>query len=661
MMDRRITSADFPKTISAVERVIAACALAVLVLVLVLSYSAPGRAADHIVERAWLSDASGDLSLADVQGQRFTPFVKVLGRGYINDATWIRLRIDPRLNHKERHRFDDTLIVRIRPTYIDELTLFDPLQPIEPPVRLGDRVEPINVYPALSYNVSIPRGSEPRDIYLRLQTRGTSLMYVEVLPFDEALVRDRYFEIVLEIFISLIGVSLLWVVLYGGGMKDRLIASFAIKQLLAFVWIVMIAGFGQALFSQFAAPTLLDNLTSLAVLLATASSVSFDYRLLHEYRVPLSGLRLLRLFPVVSGLLVVLFVLGEARLALQVNAILSLGSVLIVFVLSCLAQPLERNSQEAPPLPKGLLVIIYGMAMVLTGSALAIILGVFNELFNQHGGDLLPELNLYGLHVHSIVTGVLMIALLSLRSRNLTRHRQHMQTQLALSEAAHRRERAHSQDQSRMLAMLAHELRTPLSVIRLRLSMLPNDPDSMPVLKGAVGDINEVIDRCLDVGRMSQDGYAVQWESLDIHDMMSAQIAASEYGSRIELTSTLMRAQVRTQVRTSPTLLRSIINNLLVNAGKYSPVGSVISVELGAQREGYEMIFANLPGTAGWPDAEQVFDKYYRSGGAHHQSGSGLGLYLVQAMCERLSGSIHYRPSATHIRFIVWLPTQPPV
>ena len=77
------------------------------------------------------------------------------------------------------------------------------------------------------------------------------------------------------------------------------------------------------------------------------------------------------------------------------------------------------------------------------------------------------------------------------------------------------------------------------------------------------------------------------------------------------------------------------------------PSASIVRLELN-----------NLPGKAGWPDAAQVFDKYYRAPQAQRQSGTGLGLYLVKNLTQALGGEIAYEPDAAVVRFVLTLPLE---
>ena len=108
-------------------------------------------------------------------------------------------------------------------------------------------------------------------------------------------------------------------------------------------------------------------------------------------------------------------------------------------------------------------------------------------------------------------------------------------------------------------------------------------------------------------------------------------------------------------------LLSSIVRNLLDNALKYSPAGSRVSAHLHKSIQPAEWHFtvSNRPGRAGWPDASRVFDKYYRSPAASYRSGTGLGLFLIKSLAERLDYRIEYLPNEHSIVFHLTIPIKP--
>jgi K+-sensing histidine kinase KdpD len=95
---------------------------------------------------------------------------------------------------------------------------------------------------------------------------------------------------------------------------------------------------------------------------------------------------------------------------------------------------------------------------------------------------------------------------------------------------------------------------------------------------------------------------------------------------------------------------------LIDNAIKYSDPSSMIRMEIDETTQGFFVKIENQPGKAGWPDPEQVFQKYYRSPKARRLSGTGLGLYLAHQFTESLGGDLRYTPSRSNIGFTLCLP-----
>ena len=94
-----------------------------------LGFSA--SATEHITARGYWEDTTAQATFEQAQVQQYTPFDGVLGRGYTQSATWIRLTITPPAD-------EDELVLRIRPVYLDEITLYDPLDTTGKPRKVGD-------------------------------------------------------------------------------------------------------------------------------------------------------------------------------------------------------------------------------------------------------------------------------------------------------------------------------------------------------------------------------------------------------------------------------------------------------------------------------------------------------------------------------------------
>ena len=94
-----------------------------MALLWVLSAAALAAPADHILERAYVVDEAGTLSLEQVRQMPAQRYEGPLGRGFTESATWIRITVEPVL----MARPGEMLVVRVRPVYLDEIRLFDPL------------------------------------------------------------------------------------------------------------------------------------------------------------------------------------------------------------------------------------------------------------------------------------------------------------------------------------------------------------------------------------------------------------------------------------------------------------------------------------------------------------------------------------------------------
>lgn len=139
-------------------------------------------AEDLLTERAYWEDSSGVASIEQAKAASFTRYQGVLSRGFTKSATWLRLGLTPDAGTDPSEK----LIVRIRPVYLDEITLYDPLDHNSNPRVTGDTTDfKKQEYRSLAHTFVIPAGEAPRNIYLRLKATSTSLIHVEVFTQTE--------------------------------------------------------------------------------------------------------------------------------------------------------------------------------------------------------------------------------------------------------------------------------------------------------------------------------------------------------------------------------------------------------------------------------------------------------------------------------------------
>lgn len=260
--------------------------------------------------------------------------------------------------------------------------------------------------------------------------------------------------------------------------------------------------------------------------------------------------------------------------------------------------------------------------------------------------------------MYLLIGSVTMMVLLQVRAFRSYRRQQDVHLRLRLAEQLAHDERHRREEQERFLAMLGHELRNPLAAVGM---LADEHSEEGRQIRRAVSDMAQVLERSVQSGRLADDRFVPEILTFDMHDLMH------EIGTRSERLD-LENFEPDTQAQSDRVCLQIALGNLVDNALKYSPPDSRVQVVCAQLvqdgRDTLRVRVSNAPGVAGLPDAQQIFQKYYRSPKAHHQIGSGLGLYLTKSLLDMLGARISYRPSAANqspqVVFEVDMPTHPP-
>ena len=248
--------------------------------------------------------------------------------------------------------------------------------------------------------------------------------------------------------------------------------------------------------------------------------------------------------------------------------------------------------------------------------------------------------------------------MLVIRARRIEEMRSEVFNRLEISRAQLEIEKRRRNDQSQLLDMLMHEIKTPLSVID-RVLHKQRWLDKVTEDRGnrAVNSIKAILDRCIQTDRLAEERSQVRRQRFDLALHLQQWLDEWEGAlCRIQL-----QVSANAELESDPHLVQIIVSNLIDNALKYSDPQQQVQLTLQQQvfadgRPGWALRVGNPPGQAGWPQAERLFVKYYRSPGAQRQSGTGLGLFLARSLALQLGGQLDYRPDNGKICFELWLP-----
>jgi len=194
--------------------------------------------------------------------------------------------------------------------------------------------------------------------------------------------------------------------------------------------------------------------------------------------------------------------------------------------------------------------------------------------------------------------------------------------------------------QRQLVTDASHELRTPLASLRTNAEVL-NDVDRLSpeqrraVLSGIVTQLDELTGLVADVVELARGEAPPSAHEEVLFDELVARAVDRARRHWPGLTFELSTESVT--VRGTPGRLDRAVANMLDNAGKFSPAGSVVDVVLDAT--GQLVVADRGPGV---PDdaLPHVFDRFFRADEARAMPGSGLGLAIVQQVVEGHGGTI---------------------
>ena len=204
--------------------------------------------------------------------------------------------------------------------------------------------------------------------------------------------------------------------------------------------------------------------------------------------------------------------------------------------------------------------------------------------------------------------------------------------------------------QQAFVADAAHELRSPLTSLRLRIEMLQRHHQHNPSLTARylqqmereIEHLRRMVNHLLFLSQMDrgEKGKRVPLDLApllyELTDEMGLLVRANDLDLSVEVPSHLPA------VLANPDAMRMVIRNLLDNAIKYTPAGGQITLHATTHKG---LVQISVSDTGPGIPAEhllRIFDRFYRvdKGRARNQGGAGLGLALVRSIVEAHGGTI---------------------
>lgn len=198
------------------------------------------------------------------------------------------------------------------------------------------------------------------------------------------------------------------------------------------------------------------------------------------------------------------------------------------------------------------------------------------------------------------------------------------------------------------VANISHELRTPITSIRLIADTLRHLPDMdsqrqhslLEKIATETEALGQLSGELLDLAQIESGQVQPRYELVAVGDLLATvqqRLQALAHGKALRVQ---IEADPVLRVSTDPLLLERTLVNLLHNAVKFTPAGGAI--KLLARVEERHLLLGVIDGGSGIPPLElpRIFERFYRGDPARSKGGTGLGLAIAKHAVELLGGSI---------------------
>lgn len=240
---------------------------------------------------------------------------------------------------------------------------------------------------------------------------------------------------------------------------------------------------------------------------------------------------------------------------------------------------------------------------------------------------------------------------------------------LAAAEVELRRAEAEQiAERDEFIAVAAHELKTPITSLRLAVQFLRRQAErgnasdnerlheSLVTIESQSQRLGRLVTELLETVRLQAGRMVVDRKQSDVVDLVTKAVRdAQATTSRHKI---VLRAPPELRAKLDALRIAQVVGNLLDNAIKFSPDGGRVEVELSSPSRGAVRLSVRDHGIGIAPeDRPHIFERFYQSQPSEERAGLGLGLYVSRKIVALHGGQIAAEfPDDGGTRIVVSLP-----
>jgi two-component system, OmpR family, sensor histidine kinase CpxA len=218
----------------------------------------------------------------------------------------------------------------------------------------------------------------------------------------------------------------------------------------------------------------------------------------------------------------------------------------------------------------------------------------------------------------------------------------------------------------RLLADVSHELRSPMTRLQIALGLAQQENINEALLHKhlqrcelEVARLDEMIENVLSLSRMENTISQIELMTVDLKQLLLLCIEDAQYIANEKLISIHFENHGTSLLQADANLLASAINNILINAIKYSPKNSQVTVKLTGDNRHYIIEIIDHGSGVPTEDLTKLFTPFFRVAHSRDRAtgGTGLGLAIAKQAIVAHNGNIYaHNNSHNGLTVIIKLP-----
>ncbi len=213
----------------------------------------------------------------------------------------------------------------------------------------------------------------------------------------------------------------------------------------------------------------------------------------------------------------------------------------------------------------------------------------------------------------------------------------------------------------------AHELRTPISILKVQLHNLQNNEQiseaALLPLASGIERMGQVIEQILSLYRYSPEQSLIKQSDIDLSAIAQSLIAKNYEQIAVKQQNISLMSGKACLIKGNQFAFETLLQNLISNASKYTPQHGEIQVSLEEINTGIRLIVEDSGPGIPQEQYERVFERFYRVDGDRHDSGilgCGLGLAIVKHIVDlhKAKITLHHSTQLDGLKVMIDFPNK---